>query len=228
MSGADWTALPGTPDPAAGPRPGVGADEALAGFPIVAPALSRPLDRVRLAPIVAGALRAALDGLTADLPGRGAMRVSADDAVLEVRLERVDPQGLVPAGGVLETVEASLVPAAHALRQWVVRAPVLSQAESFLMIERDDVALALPWHAVSRVRMVRGRDLAAIAEQEGSGVVEAFGADPSRDDDVPAVLVALGLRRAWLAVDRLVWRLPASPDPASPSPPRARARSRAR
>ncbi|NOT34820.1 MAG: response regulator [Candidatus Eisenbacteria bacterium] len=213
---------PSPPNPTASTLPGIGADQALLGLLLLAGPTARPLERVRISPLVAGAMRAAIDVLIGELETRATLRSLADDGVLDLRIEPVDPRGIVVAGGVIETVEGSLAPVAGSLRQWSLRVPVLAAPESFLMFECGGVSLAIAWHAVQRVRMVRAGELRAFADHEGCGVVEPFGAlDLEPGAEHPAILIGLGLRRAYLAAERLIWRMPAQPDPDMPTPPRA-------
>src|SRR5580765_4362289 len=78
-------------------RSGIGADQALLGFAI-AGTLRGGLERRRMAPVVASALRVAVDHLMPESTSAIPLRLSADDAALEVRLDGVEPSGLAPAG----------------------------------------------------------------------------------------------------------------------------------
>lgn len=199
-------------------RPGVGVDQALSGMRVSGPGVLGGLERFRLGPAAAGALRAALDCLIGDDTG-AAVQVMADESALEVRCTAVDPEGLVAAGGVIEAVEGNLAPTVAVPGSWSLRLPLLSARETFLMIERGGLPIALPWHAVTRVRMVTREGLAMLAAREGIPLASPLGLEVEDGGDRPAVLVGLGLRRAYVAADRLVWRMTAEPVEPSPSPP---------
>ena len=206
---------------AAAPRPGVGVDQALAGLRVGGPGARAGLDRLRLGPAAAGALRAALDTLLGD-GHSAAAQVMADESALELRCTRIDPEGLLPAGGVLETVEGNIGPTPGVPGSWSVRLPVLGARETFLVFECGDVPLALPWHSVARVRMTPRDALVEIALHEGVPVISPLGLPVDTVSDGPAILVGLGLRRAYVLADRLVWRLTAVPidPPMTPPDPR--------
>src|SRR5213075_2795426 len=119
------------------------------------------LGRVRLAPSVAAALRAALDWLLADGLRRPVM-ARVDDTALEVWLEHADARGLVAAGEVLAAVGGSLGRGGHGARRaaaWMVRVPIVTARESFLMITRGGLHMALPWPSVLHVTMAKRADL---------------------------------------------------------------------
>ncbi|MFI5372175.1 MAG: response regulator [Candidatus Eisenbacteria bacterium] len=197
---------------------GVGADQALAGLRVSGPGASAGLDRFRLIPSAAGALRAALDCLMGD-ERTAAVQVMADESALEVRCARIDPEGLSVAGGVLETVEGNIAPTPSVPGSWTLRLPLLSSRETFLMFECGGLAMALPWHAVGRVRMTPRDALIGVALQEGIPVVSPLGLPVDTVSDGPAILVGLGRRRAYVLADRLVWRLAAEPHDEPPAPP---------
>lgn len=200
---------------------GIGADQALAGLRVSGPGTRTGLERFRLSPAAAGALRAALDCLLGD-ERAAAVQVMADESAFEVRCTRIDPEGLIAAGGVLETVEGNVGPTPGVPGSWTVRLPLLSPRETFLMFECGGLALALPWHAVGRVRMTARDALIGVALQEGIPVVSPLGLPVDTVSDGPAVLVGVGLRRAYVLADRLVWRLSAEPheEPLTPPDPR--------
>jgi len=199
-------------------RAGIGADDALVGFAVTGPAAGL-LERVRLAPMVGGALRAALDCLIPESRIAATARVSADGGALEVRLDGIAPEGLAPAGGVLETVEGHVGRVPGSRGAWMVRVPVLAPDETFLMLEQGDIAVAIPWHTVVRMRLSAPGHLQAIAAQDGYGVLAPLEPLDVEATEQPAVLLGLGLRRAWLAADRIVWRMAAEAVDAAPPRP---------
>ncbi len=194
---------------------GVGADEALHGFAITG-SLRGGLERRRLAPVVAGALRVAVDHLTAGGPS-GPLQVVADEAALEVRIDRIEPSGIAPAGEVLESVEAHLGVVPDGGGAWMIRVPLLTPNETFLLIEQGSLALAVPWHAVVRMRITDMAALARSAEQEGYAILPPLAPLSDPLADLPVVLLGLGLRRAYVVADQIIWRMPAEPtDEAAP------------
>jgi CheY-like chemotaxis protein len=175
------------------------------------------LGRVRLAPPVAAALRAALDWLLADAARRPVM-VRVDDTALEVWLEHVDARGLIAAGEVLGSVAGSLGRGGYGARRtamWILRVPISTPRESYLMIVRGGLRLALPWPSVLHVAMARRSDLDP--PRLSAPVVDAPGT-LGASDELPVVLLGIGLKRAWLAADRLVWRLGATRAAAAQAP----------
>ena len=189
---------------------GVGADQALAGLPVSGPGAQLGLARFRLSPMAAGALRAAVDCLAGDA-GVRTLRVMGDESVLDVRCENIDPDGLLPAAGVIETAGGNLGPQIGEAGVWTVRMPVLSAREHFLMFEQGTLSLALPWHSVVRVRLVAKAALRALAEHEGAGVLPTLEPEQAGLEEQPALLIGHGFKRAYVLADRLVWRLPAEP-----------------
>jgi len=169
--------------------------------------------------MVGGALRAALDCLIPESRIATTARVSADGGALEVWLDGVSPEGLAPAGGVLETVEGHVGRVPGSRGAWMVRVPVLAPEETFLMLEQGDIGIAIPWHSVVRMRLSAPGHLYAIAAQDGYGVLAPLEPLDVEATEQPAVLLGLGLRRAWLAADRIVWRMAAEAIDAAPPRP---------
>ncbi len=181
--------------------------------------------RARLLPPVAGALRAALDWLAGEL-GRP-LTLREDDGVLEVQCERVAFEGLAPAGEVLAAVNGNLGPTlAGAQTEWLVRVPLHGAREVYLMLVRGGVPIAVPWHAVLRLRMAAAGELAGRLSLGDWPIVESpLGAalepasSAAEPEERPLALVAHGRKRGWIAADRLVWRLDAVPvEPTEPPP----------
>lgn len=173
--------------------------------------------RARLAPPVAAALRAALDWLVGD--SRRPVALREEDSVLEVQCEHVEFEGIAPAGEVLAVVQGNLGPALGGpAASWIVRVPLHTGSEVYLMLVHGGVPVAIPWHAVLRLRMSGATE---VAERPSLGewpVIEsplggrAPGAHPGEEaGDLPLALIAHGRKRGWLVADRLVWRLHAEP-----------------
>ncbi len=161
------------------------------------------LDRARLTAHVASALRAAIDWAGFDLAAR--LHAQVHDSALTLTGAAGHEAGLGPAGAVLATVEGSL--ARDPDGRWTMRVPVHAERGSFLLLRQGRLAIALPWHSVARLRM-----LAPGAERQlGEPVLAPLSSAPAADGERPAALVALGLARAWLVADRIVWRVAADP-----------------
>ena len=218
--------VPLTPEPA---PPQMAADRALRSSPVpLAEALGGlPVQRdneellhnVRLHPSVAGALRAALDWLLGDGEPQLRLWLTSDGSGLEVTCEGIVFSGLHPASEVLASVGAHLGPTGDRPGGWTVRVPILAERETFLMVEQDELQLAIPWHAVARVRLMPADTIDAMARRQGLQVLTPLAVAPRRAAEQPVVVVALGLKRACLVADRLVWRMPAQPAEASGTPP---------
>lgn len=186
-------------------RPGVPAAEAFEGLPITT---SPRLEAARISALAATTLRAAVDLLLGDHPPRRPLEVTADDGALEVRCPLGQPEALALAGGLMETIDGSLGPSHDDRAEWVLRVPVEGIHAMYLMLQQGSLSLALPWHSVVRVRMVAPDGVAALARRDGSAVLDPFVSVPVKPEARPAVLVGLGLKRAYLPADRLIWRMP--------------------
>ncbi len=177
------------------------------------------LHRVRLHSPVAGALRAALDWLVGGSAARTRMWLASDGSALDVTCEGIAYTGVQPAAEVLESVGAHLGPAGERPGSWTVRVPILAERETFLMIEQDELQLAVPWHAVVRVRLIPAATIETMVHRQGLPVLPPLAVAARRSAEQPVVVVALGLKRACLVADRLVWRMSAEPVQAPGRPP---------
>ena len=159
-------------------------------------------------PVAAG-LRAALDWLGADL---GAdlgdhLRVTAHDASLTLAVRVTHEPGLGPAGAVLGLMGGALLPEPDG--RWALRVPLYTGRPAYLLARQGELSLALPWHAVARLRIVDDAARSVITEPSlgpWSPLARPHG-------ERPAALLAQGLSRAWLHLDHIVWRVFASPEP---------------
>jgi len=186
----------------------VSAAGALEGLPIAG---TPRLQDVELLAVVATTLRAAVDLALGDAAPRRPLVVSWDDGALDVRCAVAQPEALPLAGGLLETVEGSLGPAPDGRSEWTFRVPVAGSRSLFLMLQQGTLGLAVPWHSVLRVRLVAPGGVPALARRESARVVPPFVGVPSESPERPVVLLGLGLKRAMIVADRLVWRMPAEP-----------------
>ena len=200
---------------ARGAPSGIPAAEALEGLPVSG---GPRFEAARVTAVTATTLRAALDLLLGEAPPPRPLPVSWDDGALEVRCIVSQAEALAIAGGLMETIGGSLGQSPGGHPEWVLRVPVQGVHSMYLMLEQGTLALAVPWHSVIRVRMVPREGLAAVARREGAAVLPLFVDVPPATDARPAVLVGLGLKRAYLLADRLIWRMPADPvEPRQPS-----------
>jgi CheY-like chemotaxis protein len=194
----------------------VPATAALAGLPIQG---ARGLEQVRLSAIVAATTRAALDlALGDEAPRR--LAAAWDDGALELTCPLPAAGDLAAAAALLETVDGSLGRTEDG-QAWTARVPVLGARTLFLMLRQGTLPLAVPWHAVLRVRLATRPALEAMARRAGSTVLAPFVSVSTGPAERPAVLVANGLRRAFLVADLLVWRMPAEPVETDESAPAA-------
>jgi len=198
--------------------------EALADLPLSGDSGSERASRARLLPQVATSLRAALEWLAGELDPPRAFRLRAEDSVLEVVCEGVQPEGIAAAHDVLAAAGGSLSPlgeiSARAVAGvWIVRAPAWSPRPVHLMLQQGELRLAVPWHAVLRLSLVptieiemRGGTLATPVLAPLVPLAEGIG-------ERPVVAIAHGIKRALLVADQLVWRLGAEAcEPPGPPP----------
>ncbi len=189
------------------PAATLGLEAALEDLPLADDASRELARRARIVPAVAAALRAALEWIAGDSARPLVLR--SEDSMLEVRCEHVDLGGLDAAAEVLADVGANLGPGLTPSDPWLVRVPLWSERPTCLMIVTGGVPVAIPWHAVLRLQMAPANEAAGGA---GSWPVLAdplgLGHKPAEGES-PLALVAHGRKRAWIAADQLIWRLPA-------------------
>lgn len=191
----EWT---GAGDSAA---PVYAAADVLADLPLEPGA---ELARARLAGPVAASLRAALDWIGAD--EALLVQSAVHDSALALTTPVSHAGGLGPAGAVLATVEGSLGPEPDG--RWTLRVPLYVERPSFLLLRVGHVPIALPWHSVARLRMLPPAGWEALDED----VLEPLAALQPGAEERPGALVAMGLARAWLVADRIVWRIATLPE----------------
>ncbi len=175
--------------------------------------------RVHLRTPVAGALRAALDWLVGGSPARMRMSLASDGSALDVICEGIAYNGIQPAADVLASVGGHLGPAGDRPGAWTVRVPIRAERETFLMLEQDELQLAVPWHAVVRVRLIPADTIEMMLKRQPLPVLPPLAVSSRRMAEQPVAVVALGLKRACLVADRLVWRMSAVPTDAPDAPP---------
>lgn len=198
LSQREWV---GAPESAGAPTEHVhAASEVLADLPL---GEVNGFDRARFSAPVASALRAAVDWAGFDLARK--LQVQIHDSALTLTGPCGHEAGLGPAGAVLATVEGSL--AKEPDGRWTMRVPVHAERGSFLLLRQGRLAIALPWHSVSRLRMLAPGAESTLTEP----VLAPFTTSAPSDGERPAALVARGLSRAWLIADRIVWRISADP-----------------
>lgn len=169
---------------------------------------------------VAAALRASVDWLTDGGSSPRPPRISNHDGVLELTFDSVLSTALAPAADVLESADGNLGPVGDGSGAWRLRAPVMAERDLFLLVEQGALRLALPWHAVVKVRLVPTDGIDGFVSRNGWAVIAPFAEPVEHLPERPIIVVALGLRRAALVADRLVWRMtgaPAEPPNGSPA-----------
>ena len=186
----------------------VSLDEALGGRPADHAAAREATLRAS----VAAAVRAACDWLSPD--ASEGVRIERHDDSLVIGLRLRQHEHLDAAGEVIGEAGGSLGPSPRHDGTWDLRVPVHVARPTFLLVEQRGVGLALPWHAVLRLRMT-----AREAALEEAPVLSLLEGPAAAGDERPAALIAHGLRRAWVFADRVVWRLAATPEPADSAPP---------
>uniref|UniRef100_A0A832HYJ5 Response regulator n=1 Tax=Eiseniibacteriota bacterium TaxID=2212470 RepID=A0A832HYJ5_UNCEI len=204
--------------PAAGRRVAtLSAAAALDDLPFTDEAARAAARRARLAPPVAAALRAALDWMTGEGGVLRPIGARAEDSAFEVTVAAPDPAALDAADAVIASVGGALGPAlAPGESGWTVRVPAVSARDHFMMFEQGGLRLAVPWHAVLRLHVLDAADAAAVAARHGMPLLPPLAAGAAPAGEVPMIAIGLGLRRGWIAADRLVWRLAA--DAVEPEP----------
>jgi len=177
--------------------------DVLADWPIRVTRGATELPIARLRMPVAAALRAALDWVF-DPGSRRPLDLRLDEGALEVRAPSPNAAGLMAAQQIVTEAGGSIgpEPVTPSSGRWVIRVPTFGARDAFLMIEHAGVKLALPWHAVLRIQM-----RAAPAEPTAPEIAP-FGSPAPGAPETPYVLVGLGLKRAWLRAERVIWRLP--------------------
>ena len=161
--------------------------------------------RAQLTLEVAAGLRAALDWIGADLGGR--LQVRVHDAALTLAVRVTHEPGLAPAGAVLALMSGALLPEPDG--RWLVRVPLYAPRPAFLLARQGELALALPWHSVARLRIADDAARSLMTEPSlapWSPLARVRG-------ERPAALIAHGLSRAWLHLDHIVWRVFVNPEP---------------
>lgn len=196
----------------------VSLSDALEGIP-GARGDAEQLRGVRLRSPVAGALRAALDWLVGGSAARMRMWLTSDGSALDVICEGIAYTGIQPASEVLASVGAHLGPTGERPGAWTVRVPLRAERETYLMLEQDELQLAVPWHAVVRVRLIPADTIEMMLRRQALPVLPALAPSARRMAEQPVVVVALGLKRACLVADRLVWRMSADPTDMPGAPP---------
>lgn len=177
--------------------------DVLTGLPLEPDA---DLGRARVTAPVAASLRAALDWIGAD--EALVLQASFHDSALALTCPVAHEGGLAPAGAVLATVEGSLGPESDG--RWTLRVPLHVERPSFLLVRIGHVPAAIPWHSVARLRMHSPAEWSEVSEP----VLAPLATPSAGEDERPGALVALGLTRAWLVADRIVWRIATHAEPA--------------
>ena len=218
-AGFEWS------EPEAGSSEGVAAIATLGVFEVLeevtlandeSHAVAR---RSRLTVPVAAALRAALDWLCPH-PSPAAVRLLGEPSSLEIRLDRVRHDRLTASHRVIAAVGGNLGPAVEADRtDWIIRVPGHASRVTYLTLVRGGVSIAIPWHAVLKIRMVPAREVVASDPPLEHELLEGIAPPAAPAAEHPVVLIGHGLKRGYLPVDRIVWRMTADACEAPADPP---------
>jgi CheY-like chemotaxis protein len=200
MLGAQEWAAPS--EPQSRPESVQSLSALLADFQVDDPAA---IARAQLSLPVAAGVRAALDWLSADLGGP--LHVTVHDASLTLTARVAHEPGLGPAGAVLGLMGGALLPEPDG--RWALRVPLHVARPAFLLARQGTLSLALPWHAVARLRIADEAARAGMTEP----TLEPWSPLARASGERPAALLAQGLSRAWLHLDHIVWRVFAIPEP---------------
>jgi len=196
--------------------PTLSAAEMLSDLPLAGETSASVARRARLTMPVAAAVRAALDWLAGREGLRQPLELREDASALELVCEVRDVAGVPPAHEVLSSVDGNLGPPLAAWGEpkdgaWILRVPSFTVRPAYVMLEQGPLRLAVPWHAVLKLQVAPREAIAARAARLGMSVLPPHAPLSGRGAESPVVIVAHGLRRAWMVADRLVWRLPADP-----------------
>lgn len=179
------------------------------------------LAAARLTAAAGASLMAALDWMAGDAIARRPFHARLDGSCLEVSGWPRDLRGVRAAGEILSLVGGNLHPVTSpdARGLWRMRLPLAGGPSSYLMVEQDGVRMALPWTAVLAVVMATNE----IIGKGRLGIPVLARPEPATEPppEFPVVLLGHGLKRAYLAADRLIWRLRAEAvesDEVAPAP----------
>jgi CheY-like chemotaxis protein len=87
------------------------------------------------------------------------------------------------------------------------------------MLEQGALGLAVPWHAVVRVRLIPTESIDSAARRHRCSVLAPYADSRRVIPERAAVLVGLGLKRGLLVADRLIWRMAADKSAVTASGP---------
>ena len=201
LSSQEWA----QPEPEEPPVPVQSLGDLVGDLPLDQPAA---VANAKVTLPVAAALRAALDWTGAD--SGGVVRVHVHDAALTLTARVTHEPGLGPAGAVLALSGGALLPEPDG--RWALRVPLHVERPAFLLARQGKLSLALPWHAVARLRIADDTARAVMTEPS----LPVWSPLERVSGERPAALLALGLTRAWLHLDHIVWRVFARPEHAEP------------
>lgn len=157
---------------------------------------------------VAAAVRAAIDWLSQ--PGGAApLELHGEPSLLELRMERIRTDRLYAAHRVLAAAGGNLGPSTTG-GGWVLRVPSFAEQPMYLMLVQGGLRIAVPWHAVLKLRIVSTQPGAGPRPMEHL-LLAPLVPPVMPTGEHPMVLIGHGLKRAYLAADRLIWRMTAEP-----------------
>jgi CheY-like chemotaxis protein len=171
---------------------------------------SRAIARRSHLPVpVAAAVRAAIDWLSQ--PGAATpVRLFGEPSLLELRMERIRSDRLYAAHRVIAGAGGNLGPAADGAG-WVMRVPTFAERPTYLMLVQGGLRIAVPWHAVIKLRIVAAQPGGAGLWPTEHALLAPLAPLSPGVTEHPVVLIGHGLKRAYLVADRLIWRMAAEP-----------------
>ena len=165
--------------------------------------------RSRLPVAVAAAVRAAIDWLSPS-SGSPSVRLHGEPSLLELRMDRIRTARLYAVHRVLAAAGGNLGPMSDG-EGWVLRVPSFAERPTYLMLVQGGLRIAVPWHGVLKLRIVSTPPSSGGMWPVDHAVLPALAPAALDTQEHPVVLIGHGLKRAYLAADRLIWRMAAEP-----------------
>ena len=165
--------------------------------------------RSRLPVQVAAAVRAAIDWLSAT-PGGMSVRLHGEPSLLELRMAKIRTDRLYAAHRVIAAAGGNLGPASDG-DGWSLRVASFAERPMYLLLVQGGLRVAVPWHAVLKLRIVAAKPAAGGMGTVDHPVLGLLAPSTLETQEHPVVLIGHGLKRAYLTADRLIWRMTAEP-----------------
>src|SRR5207245_1950837 len=125
------------------------------------------------------------------------VRLHGEPSLLELRLERIRTDRLYPAHRVIAAAGGNLGPATEG-SGWLVRVPSFAERPTYLMLVQGGVRIAVPWHAVLKLRIVSARAGVSGKAPMEYAMIPPIAPPAPEASEYPVVLVGHGLKRGYL------------------------------